>query len=106
MFTGTPANSAVMRVRQDFVELAPRDGSENVDTIRRNSKLNDLSFGNEVVFAQTELCEAEMSQGGFEAHAVLSRRTHQDIDIAGKSRPSMIGLRVASDGHVLNFLRV
>ena len=87
----------------NLFKVATRERREDVDSIRRYSKLDYFPLGSKIVRVQTHAGETELSQRSI---VLIVRRANQHVDIARKAGSAMESLGVPANDDVLNFVRV
>ena len=91
--------------RPGLLEGHAADPSHHINATGRHSHLEDGIGGREIVFGQVKQCGAKALQCPHDAHGVLGRGPHPNVDIAGGARNTVRGERVGADDQKFSAFR-
>src|SRR5581483_11580342 len=78
-----------------FIECHTGNGCNQIDPVRRKSKLHNVVLPLEVAGAYADAAEAELGEGRDNASRIFRRRTDQDVQVAGVARKTVVRDREA-----------
>lgn len=84
----------------------PVDAGQQVDAHRRTAQLDNAVRQTEVLGRKADAAETEGIQRSQDPQCVFRGGVNLKVQIAGETRPPMVGQRVSFDEQVLNAVRV